>query len=77
MTSLPPPTTRPLFADVPIEDAFDAQRAKALSEIAALPPDLLLTGNLAQLRTELLETYRIPPLRLEWDARSAEANTRG
>jgi hypothetical protein len=75
MTSLPPPTTRPLFGDVPIEEAFAAQRAKALAGISALAPDVLLTGNLPRLRTELLETYRIHPLRLEWGARSAEPLT--
>lgn len=74
-TKLPPPTTHPLFAGVAIEEAFAAQRAKALAEIAALAPDVVLTGDLPRLRRELLETYGIHALRLEWGARSAEPGT--
>ncbi len=72
-TNLPPPTTHPLFAGIAIEEAFAVQRAKALADIAALTPDDLLTGNLARLRTNLLETYRMRALKPDWDARSAEA----
>lgn len=71
-TSLSSPATHPLFAVVPIEKAFAAQRAKARAEIASFAPDDLLSSDLHRLQTELLETYRIRALRLYWDARSAE-----
>lgn len=71
-TSLPPATTHPLFAGDAIEKAFMAQRAKARAEIAALAPDVLLSGDLHRLQMELLEAYRIRALRLYWNERSTE-----
>lgn len=64
----------PLFAGTPVDKALDSHRNKALAEVDAVRSDDLLTGDLPGLRRHLVETYRIDPLRIEWDARTALAS---
>lgn len=64
----------PLFAGTPVDETLDSHRNKALAEVDALRSDDLLTGDLPGLRRHLVETYRIDPLRIEWDAVTALAS---
>lgn len=61
----------PLFACTTVDEAFADQRAKALAAVDALRSDDLLTGDLPGIRRRLVDTYRIDPLRLDWDACTA------
>ena len=65
---------RPLFDDVPIGDTVDARRRKLAAAIAELSPEVFLTRGLDEQAAELVDTYRMRPLVLHWDAMTAESH---
>jgi hypothetical protein len=67
----------PLFAGIAVNEALDSRRQQALAEVDALSSDALLTGDPVGLRRRLVETYRIDPLRVEWEARTSRASDGG
>lgn len=56
----------PLFTGTPIGKAIADQRRKALEDIAAQPPDGLLTQDLDELVAERAACWRFDPLVLYW-----------
>lgn len=61
----------PLFAGMPVDEAFGTAQKQALAAVDVLRSDDLLTGNLPGLRRRLVKTYGIDPLRLDWDSPNA------
>lgn len=55
-----------LFSGAPIGQVFDDQRRKALEEVAAQPPEVLLEQPLEELLAERVERWRFDPLVLNW-----------
>ncbi len=62
----------PLFSGTSIRRAFDDQRRKALQDIAAQPPDVLLRQHLDELVAERVERWRFDPLVLNWADKKIE-----
>jgi len=56
----------PLFSGTPIGKAIADQRRKALEDIAAQPPGVLLERPLDELVAERVERWRFDPLVLNW-----------
>ena len=61
----------PLFAGMPVDEAFGTAQQRSLAAVDALPSDVFLTGDLPGLRRRLVDTYGIDPLRLDWDSCNA------
>jgi hypothetical protein len=62
---------RRLFDEISTANAFGEQQRKALAAVAAYPSDALLISSPGALADRILAEFRINPLTLHWDVRSA------
>jgi hypothetical protein len=70
----PPSPTRPLFV-VPVVELVVRRRQLLGSALAELPDEEILGRKLDELVDELLDTFRLEPLTLEWGATTPELRT--
>lgn len=63
---------RRLFDGTPTDEVFEGWYQKALADVASLHADVLLTASLDGLVDGIVAAYRIDPLVLHWDLKSAD-----